>query len=319
MIPSMYKIAGELPTVFHVSARSLACQALSIFGDHSDVMAIRQTGFGLLASNSVQEIMDLALIAQAASLEARVPFVHFFDGFRSSHEIQKVQKLADEDFRAMIDDSLVMAHRARAMSPDRPVLRGTSQNPDVYFQGRETVNSYYHRCPDIVQKAMDKFAGIVGRQYRLFDYAGAPDAERVVVMMGSGAEAAHETVEHLIAEGEKVGLIKVRLYRPFSVQHFTAALPESVKSIAVLDRTKEPGSDGEPLYLDVVNALVETGKADIRVVGGRYGLGSKEFTPAMVKAVLDNLSAGAPKNHFTVGIIDDVTGSSLEVDESFHT
>jgi len=318
MIPSMYKIAGELTaTVFHVSARSLACQALSIFGDHSDVMAVRQTGFALLASNNVQEVMDQALIAQAASLEARVPFVHFFDGFRTSHEIQKVEKLAPADYRAMIDDDLVLAHRGRGMSPDRPTLRGTAQNPDVYFQGRETVNPYYAATPEIVQKAMDRFAGIVGRQYRLFDYVGAPDAERVVVMMGSGADAAEETVEHLVAAGEKVGLVKVRLYRPFSNEHLMAALPSTVKAVAALDRTKEPGSAGEPLYLDVVNAVVETGR-QIAVVGGRYGLSSKEFTPAMVKAVLDNLSAAKPKNHFTVGIHDDVSNTSLEVDPSFH-
>jgi len=318
MIPSMYKIAGELTaTVFHVSARSLACQALSIFGDHSDVMAVRQTGFALLASNNVQEVMDQALIAQAASLEARVPFVHFFDGFRTSHEIQKVEKLAPADYRAMIDDDLVLAHRSRGMSPDRPTLRGTAQNPDVYFQGRETVNPYYAATPEIVQKAMDRFAGIVGRQYRLFDYVGAPDAERVVVMMGSGADAAEETVEHLVAAGEKVGLVKVRLYRPFSNEHLMAALPSTVKAVAALDRTKEPGSAGEPLYLDVVNAVVETGR-QIAVVGGRYGLSSKEFTPAMVKAVLDNLSAAKPKNHFTVGIHDDVSNTSLEVDPSFH-
>ena len=320
MIPSMYKIAGELtPTVFHVSARSLACQALSIFGDHSDVMAVRATGFALLASNSVQEIMDTALIAQAATLEARVPFVHFFDGFRSSHEIQKVELLSLEDMKAMIDDELVLAHRRRGMNPDRPTLRGTSQNPDVYFQGRETVNPYYLKCPEIVQRAMDRFASIVGRQYHLFDYVGAPDAERVIVMMGSGAEAAHEAVEHLTRQGEKVGLLKVRLYRPFSAAHFVEALPASVKALAVLDRTKEPGSAGEPLYLDVVTACREAMDKSPVIVGGRYGLSSKEFTPAMAKAVLDNLSAETPKNHFTVGIHDDVTGTSLEVDAGFIT
>ena len=320
MIPTMYKIAGELTsTVFNVSARSLACQALSIFGDHSDVMAVRQTGFALLASNSVQEIMDFALIAQAATLESRVPFIHFFDGFRSSHEIQKVETLTVDDLKAMIDDDLVKAHRARGMTPDAPVLRGTSQNPDVYFQGRETVNAYHDACPDIVQKAMDKFAKLVGRQYRLFEYVGAPDAQRVVILMGSGAEAAHEAVEHMVADGEKVGMLKVRLYRPFSIQHFIDALPASVKKLAVLDRTKEPGSPGEPMYLDVVSALVESGKADIKVIGGRYGLSSKEFTPAMVKAVFDNLAADAPKNHFTVGIVDDVTNTSIEWDPDFHT
>ena len=319
MIPSMFKIAGELtPTVFHVSARSVACQALSIFGDQSDVMAVRSTGFGLIASNSVQEVMDTALIAQAASLETRVPFIHFFDGFRTSHELQKIEVLTDDDCRAMIDDELVLAHRQRAMTPESPTLRGTSQNPDVYFQGRETVNPYYVACPEIVQKAMDKFAGITGRQYRLFDYVGAPDAERVVVLMGSGAEAGHEAVEYLLAAGEKVGLLKVRLYRPFSVEHFCGALPPTVKAIAVLDRTKEPGAGGEPLYLDCVNALSEGGR-DIKVLGGRYGLSSKEFTPAMVKAALDNLAAAEPKNHFTVGINDDVGGTSLEWDPSFST
>ena len=319
MIPSMFKIAGELtPTVFHVSARSVACQALSIFGDQSDVMAVRQTGFALLASNSVQEVMDTALIAQAATLDSRVPFVHFFDGWRSSAEIQKIELLTMDDLRAMIDDELVMAHRGRGMSPDRPSIRGTSQNPDVYFQGRESVNPYYLACPETVQKAMDKFARIVGRRYRLFDYVGAPDAERVVVLMGSGAEAAHETVDYLVERGEKVGLLKVRLYRPFSIKHFIEALPPTVRSIAALDRTKEPGSAGEPLYLDCVNAVVEAGR-DIKVAGGRYGLSSKEFTPAMVKAVLDNLAAEAPRNHFTVGIRDDVTHTSLECDPSFIT
>ncbi len=317
MIPTMYKIAGELTsTVFHVSARSLACQALSIFGDHSDVMGVRQTGFALLASNNIQEVMDMALIAMAATLEARVPFLHFFDGFRTSHEVGKCEKLGDDDFKAMIDDELVLAHRRRGMTPDRPTLRGTAQNPDVYFQGRETVNPYYAATPEIVQKAMDKFAGIVGRQYRLFDYVGAPDAERVVVLMGSAADTAEETVKHLLAQGEKVGLVKVHLYRPFSVSHFIGALPETVTSVATLDRTKEPGSPGEPLYLDIVNAVVEAGKS-IAVVGGRYGLSSKEFTPAMVKAVLDNLSADAPRNHFTVGINDDVSGTSLAYDASY--
>jgi len=317
MIPTMYKIAGELtPTVFHVSARSLACQALSIFGDHSDVMAVRQTGFGLLSSNSVQEAMDMVLISQAASLEARVPFVHFFDGFRTTHEVQKIEALSMEDMKAMIDDEMVQSHRARAMSPDRPILRGTSQNPDVYFQGRETVNPYYQKCPDIVQKAMDKFAKIVGRQYKLFDYVGAPDADRVIALMGTSAEAAHEAVDNFTAKGEKVGLLKVRLYRPFSVERFIEALPNSVKTIAALDRTKEPGSGGEPLYLDIVNAVTEGGR-DINVVGGRYGLSSKEFTPAMVKGIFDELAKENPKNHFTVGINDDVTHTSLEFDGSF--
>jgi len=319
MIPTMYKIAGELtPTVFHVSARSLACQALSIFGDHSDVMAIRQTGFGMLASGSVQEAMDMALISTASALESRVPFVHFFEGFRVSHEVAKVEALGLDDMRAMIDDELVLAHRGRGMNPDRPVLRGTAQNPDVYFQGRETCNPYYQACPAIVRKWMDRFAELVGRRYGLFDYVGDPDAERVVVIMGSGAEAAHECADYLNAKGEKVGLLKVRLYRPFSIADFVAALPDSVRTIAVMDRTKEPGAPGEPLYLDVVDALVEAGRS-AKVVGGRYGLSSKEFTPAMVKAVYENLAAEAPKNHFTVGIHDDVTHTSLAYDASFST
>jgi len=319
MIPNMYKIAGELTaTVFNVSARSVACQALSIFGDHSDVMATRATGFALLASNSIQEVHDLTLIAQAATLEARVPFVHFFDGFRSSHEINKIEQLTREDMQAMIDDGLVIAHRARGLNPDRPVMRGTAQNPDVFFQARETVNPYYLKTPGIVQKAMDKFAGLTGRQYHLFDYVGAPDADRVIVMMGSGAEVAHETVEYLVARGEKIGLLKVRLYRPFSIEHFVAALPESVKIIAALDRTKEPGSLGEPLYLDCVAALSEMGRDDIHVTGGRYGLSSKEFTPAMVKGIFDDLAKDEPRKHFTVGIDDDVTHLSIAYDSTFN-
>ena len=320
MIPTMYKLAGELtPTVFHVTARSLACQALSIFGDHQDVMGVRQTGFALLASNSVQEVMDTALIAHTATLESRLPFIHFFDGFRTSHEVAKAEELTVEDMQAMIDDDMVAAHRDRAMSPDRPAIRGTSQNPDVYFQGRETVNPFYAACPDIVQKAMNKFAKLTGRQYHLFDYYGDPNAEQVVILMGSGAETAHETVEHLLKQGKKVGVLKVRLYRPFSNQYFAAALPASVKTVTVLDRTKEPGSAGDPLYLDVVNALSETGRTNVKVLAGRYGLSSKEFTPAMVKAVFDNAAAGTPKNHFTVGINDDVAGSSLTYDASFNT
>ncbi|MDY6913211.1 MAG: pyruvate:ferredoxin (flavodoxin) oxidoreductase [Planctomycetota bacterium] len=320
MIPTMYKIAGELtPTVFHVSARSLACQALSIFGDHSDINAVRQTGFALLASGSVQEAMDMALIASAATLEARVPFVHFFEGFRVSHEIAKAEELTLDDMRAMMDDELVLAHRSRGMTPDKPVLRGTSQNPDVYFQGRETVNPYYRKCPEIVQKAMDKFAKLVGRQYQLFDYAGSADAERVIVIMGSGAETAHECVECLSGQGEKVGVLKVRLYRPFCAKHFADALPKSVKSIAVLDRTKEPGAGGEPLYLDVIDALAETGRDAVNVIGGRYGLSSKEFTPAMVKGVFDELAKPQAKNHFTIGINDDVTHTSLDYDPDFST
>jgi pyruvate-ferredoxin/flavodoxin oxidoreductase len=319
MIPNMFKIAGELtPTVFHIAARALATHALSIFGDHSDVMAARATGFAMLSSNSVQEVMDMALISQAASLESRIPFLHFFDGFRTSHEVAKVEQLQADDLRAMIDPELVAAHRARALSPDRPVIRGTAQNPDVYFQAREACNSYYLATPTIVQNAMDKFAKIVGRQYHLFDYVGAPDAERVIVMMGSGAEVAQETVEALVARGEKVGLLKVRLYRPFDVEGFVNALPASAKSLAVLDRTKEPGATGEPLYCDVVTALVEMGVSK-KVIGGRYGLASKEFTPAMVKAVYDELLKKSPKNHFTVGINDDVTHTSLSYDPAFST
>lgn len=324
MIPNMYKIAGELTsTVFHVSARALAAQALSIFGDHSDVMATRSTGFGLIASNSVQEIMDLALISHAATLESRIPFIHFFDGFRSSHEVMKIEQLTIDDMRSMIDSDLVHAHRKRALTPDRPVMRGTAQNPDVYFQGRETANPFYLACPEIVQKQMDKFAALTGRSYHLFDYVGAPDAEKIIILMGSGAQAVEETVDYLTAKGEKVGIVKVRLYRPFSVKHFIAALPKTTKTIAVLDRTKEPGSAGEPLYLDVVNAITETfmdGELNFdfpKIIGGRYGLSSKEFTPAMIKAIIDELGKDKPKNHFTVGINDDVTNTSLEYDPSF--
>jgi pyruvate-ferredoxin/flavodoxin oxidoreductase len=319
MIPNMYKIAGELtPTVFHIAARSLAIHALSIFGDHSDVMSTRATGFAMMSSNSVQEVMDLALIAQAASMESRVPFLHFFDGFRTSHEVAKVEQLTVDDLGAMIDDDLVHAHRARAMSPDHPVLRGSAQNPDVYFQAREAVNSFYLATPTIVQNVMDKFAGLVGRQYHLFDYVGAPDAERVIVMMGSGAEVAHETVEAMTAAGEKVGVLKVRLYRPFSKEALIAALPATAQAIAVLDRTKEPGALGEPLYCDVVTALAELGVSR-KVIGGRYGLSSKEFTPAMVKGVFDELKKTSPKNHFTIGINDDVTHTSLDYDPQFST
>lgn len=324
MIPNMFKIAGELTsTVFHVSARSIAAQALSIFGDHSDVMATRSTGFAMLCSNSVQEVMDFALIAQAATLEARVPFLHFFDGFRTSHEVMKIEELSKEDMIAMIDDDLVREHRLRGLSPDRPFMRGAAQNPDVYFQGRETVNPFYNACPDIVQKQMDKFAKLIGRQYHLFDYVGAADAERIIVMMGSGAEAAEETVNNLAAKGEKVGLVKVRLYRPFSLNHFIKVLPKTTKSIAVLDRTKEPGAGGEPLYLDIVNAISETHiNGDLqfaypKIIGGRYGLSSKEFTPAMLKVIFDNLNLEKPKHHFTIGIIEDVTNSSLDFDPAF--
>lgn len=327
MIPNMYKIAGELTsTVFHVSARTVATHALSIFGDHSDVMAVRQTGFGLVASNSIQEVMDFALILQNATLEARVPFVHFFDGFRSSHEVQKIEQLEMDDMRAMIDEDLVIAHRERAMNPEKPVLRGTAQNPDVFFQARETVNPCYEKAPDIVQKNMDKFAKITGRQYNLFDFIGDPNAERVIVMMGSGAETAQETVEYLCAKGEKIGLIKVRLYRPFSIKHLMDAFPKTTKAVAVLDRTKEPGALGEPLYIDILGAFTEqmvNGKLTFaqfpKVTGGRYGLSSKEFTPAMVKAVFDELQKDKSKTHFSVGIHDDVTNFSLDYDPNFST
>jgi len=325
MIPNMNKIAGELtPTAFHVSARTVATHALSIFGDHSDVMFCRTTGFGMLSSNSVQEAMDLALIAHAASLESRIPFLHFFDGFRTSHEVNKIEMLTEDDMRALINIDRVFEHRQRALSPDHPVLRGTAQNPDVYFQARESVNPYYAACPDKVQAVMDKFSQVVGRYYHLFDYVGALDAERVIVMMGSGAEAAHEAVEYLNQHGEKVGLLKVRLYRPFSVKAFIEALPSSVRKIAVLDRTKEAGAAGEPLFLDIVNAVQEglklgygKLKAAPEIIGGRYGLSSKEFTPAMVKAVYGNLAAEKPKDHFTAGIQDDVSHSSLSYDPHF--
>ncbi|MBU1700201.1 MAG: pyruvate:ferredoxin (flavodoxin) oxidoreductase, partial [Candidatus Eisenbacteria bacterium] len=318
MIPNMYKIAGELtPAVFHVAARSLAAQALSIFGDHSDVMAIRSTGFAMLASGSIQEIMDLALIAHAATLESRVPFIHFFDGFRSSSEVMKITPLSNDEIRSMINDEFVHAHRLRALSPDHPVIRGTAQNPDVFFQGRETVNPYYLECPGIVQKTMDNFAEKIGRRYNLFDYIGSPDAERVIVMMGSGAEAAHEAVLALNKAGGNVGLLKIRLYRPFSSEHFLSALPKSTKSITVLDRTKEPGGPGEPLYLDIVTAFAERGGTMPMIRGGRYGLSSKEFTPAMVNGVFNEMLKEKPKNHFTIGINDDVTHTSLDYDPEF--
>ncbi|MBI5475464.1 MAG: pyruvate:ferredoxin (flavodoxin) oxidoreductase [Ignavibacteriales bacterium] len=327
MIPNMFKIAGELtPTVFHIAARTVATHALSIFGEHSDVMAVRSTGWAMLSSNSLQEIMDFALISQAATLESRIPFIHFFDGFRSSHEVMKMEQLTDEDMRAMLSDELIREHRSRAMSPDRPVLRGTAQNPDVYFQARETVNPYYDACPAIVEKAMRKFEQVVGRKYELFQYFGAPDADRIIIMMGSGAEAAHETVEYLNAKGEKIGILKVRLYRPFSAEHFLNAIPKSVKQITVLDRTKEPGSTGEPLYQDVVTTFSEAfinNKMPLpaypKILSGRYGLSSKEFTPAMVKAVYDEMKKSQPKNHFTVGINDDVTKTSLDYDPTFTT
>ncbi|HKI01128.1 MAG TPA: pyruvate:ferredoxin (flavodoxin) oxidoreductase [Thermoanaerobaculia bacterium] len=330
MIPNMYKIAGELtPFVMHVAARTLATHALSIFGDHSDVMACRQTGFALLASGSVQEAQDLAAIAQAATLESRIPFLHFFDGFRTSHELAKIEELADADLRALLDEQAVRAHRERALTPDHPVVRGTAQNPDTFFQAREAANGFYLACPRIVQDAMDRFAGLTGRQYHLFDYTGHPQAERVIVLMGSGAETAEETVDRLTARGEKVGVLRVRLFRPFSIGGFLAALPPTVRSLAVLDRTKEPGAVGDPLYLEVLAALREAREAretqeegllqapDPRVIAGRYGLSSKEFNPAMVKAVLDELAKERPKNHFTVGIVDDVTWSSLPFDPDF--
>ena len=325
MIPNMYKIAGELTsTVFHVAARSVAAQALSIFGDHSDVMATRATGFALLSSGSNQEAHDFALIAQAATLESRVPFLHFFEGFRVSHEINKIELLSKDDMRALINDELVRAHRERGLSPDHPFIRGTAQNPDVFFQARESVNPYYEACPDITQKVMDKFAEVVGRSYHLFDYIGAPDAERVIILMGSGGETAAETAKYLVEQGEKVGVIRVRLYRPFSVKHLMDALPSTVKVIATLDRTKEPGADGEPLYKDIVTAVSEAMNDGIapfdaapKVIGGRYGLSSKEFTPGMVKGLFDEMTKAKPKNHFTVGIYDDVTNTSIEYDASF--
>jgi len=328
MIPNMYKIAGELTsTVFHVSARSIAASALSIFGDHSDVMAARQTGWAMLSSNSVQESMDMAAVAHRSTLESRIPFLHFFDGFRSSHEVNKIEQLTVSDLKAMINDKSVNAHRRRALTPDNPVLRGTAQNPDVYFQGRETVNKFYNACPEAVQEAMNKLAEITGRQYNLFDYFGAPDAKRVIILMGSAAETAEETVTYMSEKmEEKVGILKVRLFRPFSTKHFIDALPQTVESIAVLDRTKEPGSIGEPLYQDIVTAMAEEMSSDNppfaklpKIIGGRYGLSSKEFTPAMVKTVFDELKKDVMKNHFTVGINDDVTNTSLGYDPLFVT
>jgi pyruvate-ferredoxin/flavodoxin oxidoreductase len=319
MIPNLYKIAGELtPCVIHVAARSLAAQGLSIFGDHSDVMAVRSTGFALLCSASLQEAQDFALIAQAATFKARIPFIHFFDGFRTSHEIQKVELLEDSQIKSMMDDNLILAHRSRALSPDRPVLRGTAQNPDVYFQARETVNPFYNDCPNIVQEAMDEFGKLTGRNYKLYEYHGTADAERVVVLMGSGCEAVHETVDYLNTKGEKVGVLKVRLYRPFDVKRFVAALPSTIKAIAVLDRTKEPGSAGEPLYLDVVSAIHEQWHSlHPKIIGGRYGLSSKEFNPAMIKGIFDNLVLEKPENHFTIGINDDLSHTSLDYDRNF--
>ncbi len=315
MIPNMYKIAGELlPCVFHVSARSLATHALSIFGDHADVMAARQTGFGMLSSNSVQEAMDMALIAHLSSLNSSVPFVHFFDGFRTSHEIQKIDVIDYEDMAKLMPWDKVEEFRARAMNPEHPHLQGTAQNPDIYFQGREAANKFYDAAPEVVADAMEKVSKLTGRTYNLFDYVGADDAESIIIMMGSGADTADEAVQYLTSKGQKIGLIKVRLYRPFSIKHFVDAIPASVKKIAVLDRTKETGSVGEPLYVDVASALREAGRDVEVLIGGRYGMGSKEFTPSMVKAVYDNLN-GEAKNHFTVGIDDDVTNTSIEIKE----
>ncbi|MBT3205540.1 MAG: pyruvate:ferredoxin (flavodoxin) oxidoreductase [Gammaproteobacteria bacterium] len=326
MLPNMYKIAGELtPTVFHISARSLACQALSIFGDHSDVMSARATGFALLASNSPQEVLDLALISQAASLQSKIPVLHFFDGFRTSHELSKLDLIDTESVRAMISDELIADFRSRAMTPENPVLRGSSQNPDVYFQARETVNPFYQKMPDIVQQVMDQFANLTGRQYQLFEYVGHPEAEKVIMLMGSGAETAHETVDYLTKNGEKIGMIKIRLFRPLDVKRLLQVIPLTVTSIAVLDRTKEPGAAGEPLYKDVVTAFAEQLSDEQplfekmpKIVGGRYGLSSKEFTPGMVKAIFDML-AEQPKNNFTIGIHDDVSFSSLLWDDSYRT
>ncbi|MGD2051837.1 MAG: pyruvate:ferredoxin (flavodoxin) oxidoreductase [Acidimicrobiia bacterium] len=319
MLPNMYKIAGELsPAVIHVAARTLATHALSIFGDHSDVMAARQTGFAMLSAGSVQEAQDLALVAHASTLPSRVPFVHFFDGFRTSHEVSKIVAISEDVIRAMIDDDLIAEHRLRALNPNRPVLRGTAQNPDVFFQAREACNPYYDAVPAIVQQQMDRVAELTGRSYHLFDYHGAPDADRVVVLMGSGAGAAREAVDHLVAKGEKVGMVAVRLYRPFSVADFAAAIPETATAVAVLDRTKEPGALGEPLYLDVVAALAEARANPPAVIGGRYGLSSKEFTPPMALAVFSELATESPKKHFTVGITDDVTNMSLPVDAEWN-
>jgi pyruvate-ferredoxin/flavodoxin oxidoreductase len=326
MLPNMYKIAGELTAaVFHVAARSLAAQGLSIFGDHQDVMAARGTGFALLASSSVQEAHDMALVAHAATLDARIPFLHFFDGFRTSHEVNKVTLISDAHIRAMISDKLVRAHRDRGLSPDTPFIRGTAQNPDVYFQGRETVNPYYAKTPGIVQNCMDKLGDLTGRHYKLLEFHGAPDAERVVIAMGSGIETIKETVQHLVSQGEKVGVLQVRLYRPLSAEHLIAELPDTTQKMTILDRTKEPGANADPLYQDILTALMDSVNSDSsgsldkmpRLIAGRYGLSSKEFTPAMVKAVFDNLALNKPKHHFTVGIIDDVTHSHLDYDPAF--
>ncbi|HEY5872304.1 MAG TPA: 2-oxoacid:acceptor oxidoreductase family protein, partial [Gaiellaceae bacterium] len=320
MLPNMFKIAGELtPAVFHVAARTVATHALSIFGDHSDVMAARPTGFALLCSSSVQEAQDLALVAHAATLRTRVPFLHFFDGFRTSHELNTIDRLTEDDVRALLDPELVTAHRARALSPDHPVLRGSAQNPDVFFQAREAANPYYAAVPEIVQQEMARLGERTGRRYRLFEYVGDPEAERVLVLMGSSVGAAEEAVERLREAGESVGLVKVRLYRPFDADAFVAALPATVRAIAVLDRTKDPAAPAEPLFQDVVTALAEQGGELPRMIGGRYGLASKEFTPAMAAAVLSELERESPKRRFTVGITDDVTDLSLDIDTDFRT
>jgi pyruvate-ferredoxin/flavodoxin oxidoreductase len=324
MIPNMYKIAGELtPTVFHVTARAIACQGLSIFGDHSDIYAARQTGWGMLCSKNVQEAMDMSLIATQATLASRIPFIHFYDGFRTSHEIQKIEEVSYDVMSEMIDEDLIFEHRKRALSPEHPTIRGTAQNPDVYFTGRETVNKYYEATPNIVQTTMDKFATITGRQYNLFDYYGAPDAENVVVMMASGCETVAATIDYLVAQGEKVGMVMVRLYRPFDCKAMVNALPPTVERITVLDRTKEPGAPGDPLYLDVRAAIGEAVEANSSVyppmiLAGRYGLGSYEFTPAMVKAIFENMTDMAPKTKYCVGPVDDISFTSLAYDESFN-
>ena len=314
MIPNMYKIAGELiPCVFHVSARALATHALSIFGEHSDVMACRQTGFAMLCSNSVQEVMDLAAVAHLSTIKGRVPFLHFFDGFRTSHEIQKVECLDYDDLAKLVDYDALAEFKKNALNPEHPVVRGTAENPDIFMQGKEAANRYYDALPAVVEEYMGEISKLTGRDYQLFNYYGAPDADRVIIAMGSICEAAEEVIDYLTAKGEKVGLIKVHLFRPFSVDRFLKAIPETAKKIAVLERTKEPGSLGEPLYEDVCTALFRAGKSDITVVGGRYGLGSKDVTPAQIISVYENLNADDPKNSFTIGIVDDVTHLSLPV------
>ena len=316
MIPNMYKIAGELlPCVFHVSARALAASSLNIFGDHADVMACRQTGFAMLCSGSVQEVMDLALVAHLSTLKSKVPFLHFFDGFRTSHEVSKIDVIDYDEMKALVNMDEIRDFKSRALNPEHPIQKGTAQNPDVYFQTREAVNKYYNAVPEIVKEKMAEVSKLTGRKYEIYQYYGAPDADRVIVLMGSGAETVQETIDYLTAAGEKVGVIKVRLFRPFATEDFISAIPETCKKIAVLDRTKEPGSLGEPLYLDVCAALAESKVRGVKVVGGRYGMGSKEFTPSMVNAIYKELKKASPKNHFTIGIDDDVTGTSLAYPE----